>query len=188
MILNRVSSRRIALASVALLTMILGVALPTSEFRPATAQEQRECPVRVTLLQVNDVYQFAPVDGGTRGGLARVLTLRKQIMSESPHALFLLAGDTISPSVESNTYQGRQMIDAWNTSGLDYATFGNHEFDFGPDVLRARMSESHFKWLAANVIDKKNGKLFADTPEFVIREFDGVKIGLFGIVLQETLL
>src|SRR6266850_5997463 len=187
MILKRSSSRRIALVSAALLTLIVGVAFAMSEFSTAAAQEQRECPVRVTLLQVNDVYQFAPVDDGTRGGLARVLTLRKQIMSESPHALYLLAGDTISPSVESNTYQGRQMIDAWNASGLDYATFGNHEFDFGPDVLRERMRESHFKWLAANVVDKKTGKTFADTPEFIVREFEGVKIGIFGIVLQETL-
>src|SRR3989441_9963511 len=187
MILNRVSSRPLALAAVFFLTLIAGIGFGTWEFNSAAAQPQRECPVRVTLLQLNDVYQFAPVDGGTRGGLARVLTLRKQIMSESPHTLFLLAGDTISPSVESNTYQGKQMIDAWNTSGLDYATFGNHEFDFGPDVLRERIRESEFKWLAANVIDKKTGKVFADTPEFVVREFEGVKVGIFGIVLQETL-
>src|SRR3984893_1402451 len=185
MTLNRHSSRRTALACVALL-MILGV-LTATEFRRAAAQDQRECPVRVTLLQVNDVYQFAPVDNGKRGGLARVLTLRKQIMGESPHTLFLLAGDTVSPSVESNTYRGQQMIDAWNTSGLDYATFGNHEFDFGPDVLRDRMRESHFKWLAANVVDKKTGKMFGDMPEFIVREFEGVKVGIFGIVLQETL-
>src|SRR5206468_494119 len=153
----------------------------------ATAEAQRECPVRVTLLQVNDVYQFAPVDAGTRGGLARVLTLRKQIIRESPHTLFLLAGDTISPSIESNTYKGKQMIEAWNASGLDYATFGNHEFDFGPDVLRERMRESGFKWLAANVIDKMTGKPFADTPEFVVLDFEGVKVGIFGLVLQETL-
>jgi len=186
MIHRRVSARRIALAAGLVLALVAISA--ASLINLSTAQAQRECNVRVTLLQLNDVYQFAAVDGGTRGGLARVLTLRKQIMSESPHALFLLAGDTISPSVESNTYQGKQMIDAWNTSGLDYATFGNHEFDFGPDVLRTRMSESHFKWLAANVIDRKTGRTFGDMPEFVIREFDGAKIGLFGIVLQETLL
>src|SRR5258708_9831747 len=188
---KRVSPRRIALLSCVLLAAILALTAPALEFNLislALAQQQRECPVRVTLLQVNDVYQFAPVDGGTRGGLARVLTLRKQLVSESPHALYLLAGDTISPSVESNTYQGRQMIDAWNASGLDYATFGNHEFDFGPDVLRERMRESHFKWLAANVIDKRTGKTFADTPEFVVREFEGVKVAIFGIVLQETML
>ena len=190
MIPIRFATRRMALVTVALLAVILALTAPAVEFSPisrAKAQEKRDCPVRVTLLQVNDVYQFAPVDGGTRGGLARVLTLRKEIMSESPHALYLLAGDTISPSVESITYQGKQMIDAWNASGLDYATFGNHEFDFGPDVLRERMRESHFKWLAANVIDKKTGKTFADTPEFVVREFEGVKVAIFGIVLQETL-
>src|SRR5436190_22305630 len=140
MILNRTSSQRIALTAVLLLALITGIGFTASDFRLAAAQQQRECPVRVTLLQVNDVYQFAPVDGGTRGGLARVLTLRKQIMSESPHTLFFMAGDTISPSIESNTYKGKQMIEAWDASGLDYATLGNHEFDFGPDVLRQRIS------------------------------------------------
>ncbi|MDQ1728300.1 MAG: 5-nucleotidase / UDP-sugar diphosphatase [Pyrinomonadaceae bacterium] len=151
-----------------------------------SAQQKPECTVRVTLLQVNDVYQFAPVALGTRGGLARVLTLKKEIQKTSPHTLFLLSGDTLSPSVESITYKGAQMIDAWNTAGLDYSTFGNHEFDFGPEVLRQRMSESHFKWIAANVIDKKTGKPFGDAPAYVIREFDGVKVGIFGLTLAET--
>jgi 5'-nucleotidase len=175
--------RLVALITGAIVAPLLFVSLAGL----VTAQDNRECPVRITLLQVNDVYQFAPVDGGTRGGLSRVSTLRKQIKGEAPNTLFLLAGDTISPSIESNTYKGQQMIEAWNASGLDYATFGNHEFDFGPDVLLARMKESQFKWLAANVIDKKTGKLFGDTPEFIVREFEGVKVGIFGIVLQETL-
>jgi 5'-nucleotidase len=153
---------------------------------PLSAQQKPDCIVKVTLLQVNDVYQFAPVDLGTRGGLARVLTLKKEIEKQSPNTLFLLSGDTISPSVESITYKGAQMIDAWNTAGLDYSTFGNHEFDFGPDVLRQRMKESKFKWIVANVIDKKTGKPFGDAPPFVIREFDGVKVGIFGLTLEET--
>lgn len=152
----------------------------------SVAQLETECTTRVTLLSVNDVYQFAPVDRGTRGGIARVLTLKKQIQRESPHTLFLFAGDTISPSVESITYKGAQMIEAWNVAGLDYATFGNHEFDFGPEVLRERIKESRFGWLAANVIDRKTGKRFGDAQPFVIREFDGVKIGIFGLVLPET--
>ena len=153
---------------------------------PLYAQQKPDCTVRITLLQVNDVYQFAPVDEGTRGGLARVLTLKKAIEKESPNTLFLLSGDTISPSVESITYKGAQMIDAWNTAGLDYSTFGNHEFDFGPDVLRQRMKESKFKWIAANVIDKKTGKPFGEAPAYVVREFEGVKVGIFGLTLEET--
>jgi len=185
MIFKHARLRRISIA--ALFFVVAAISAASLNSLKINAQQQRDCPVRVTLLQVNDVYQFAPVDGGKRGGLGRVLTLRKQVMAESPHTIFLLAGDTISPSIESNTYKGSQMIEAWNAIGLDYATFGNHEFDFGPDVLRQRMAESKFKWLAANVVDKTTGKLFGGTPEFIIREFDGVKIGIFGIVLQETL-
>jgi 5'-nucleotidase len=156
-----------------------------------TAQQQggakpEERIVRVTLLQVNDVYRFTPADRGMRGGLARVSTLRRQIMEQSPNTLFLLSGDTISPSVESLTYKGAQMIDAWNAIGLDYSVFGNHEFDFGPDVLRERIKESRFGWLGANVIDKKTGKPFGDTQPYVIREFEGVKVGIIGLVLPET--
>jgi 5'-nucleotidase len=100
--------------------------------------------------------------------------------------LFLLSGDTISPSVESITYKGAQMIDSWNTAQLDYSTFGNHEFDFGPEVLRQRMQESKFQWLAANVIDKKTGRPFGDSQAYVVREFEGVKVAIFGLTLEET--
>jgi len=150
------------------------------------AQQAPECNIRVTLLQLNDVYQFTPIDQGTRGGLARILTLRKAIQKQNPNTLFLLAGDTISPSVESITYSGAQMIEAWNAIGLDYATFGNHEFDFGPAVLKERMKESKFGWVIANVVEKSSGKVFGTAEPFVIREFDGVKIGIFGLVLPET--
>ncbi|HEX6649712.1 MAG TPA: 5'-nucleotidase C-terminal domain-containing protein [Pyrinomonadaceae bacterium] len=169
-------ARRTALA----LTLTLGAIFSLA------AQQKTECNVKVTLLQVNDVYQFAPVDQGAKGGLGRVLTLKKSIQQQNPNTLFLMAGDTISPSVESITYKGSQMIEAWNLAGLDYATFGNHEFDFGPDVLKARIKESKFGWVAANVIDKTTNKPFGDVPAYVVREFGGVKIGIFGLVLPET--
>jgi 5'-nucleotidase len=145
-----------------------------------------DTPVKVTFLHVNDVYQFMPVDAGKAGGLARLLTLKKQAMAENPHILFTMGGDTLSPSVETLTYKGAQMIDAWNAIGLDYAAFGNHEFDIKkPDLLK-RLKESKFTWLGANIVETETGKIFADTPEFVIREFDGVKVGIFGLILPET--
>ena len=67
---------------------------------------------RITLLQLNDVYQTAALDKGANAGLARVATLRKKILAESPNTLFLLAGDTISPSVASTIFKGKQIIAA----------------------------------------------------------------------------
>lgn len=159
----------------AFLTFTLLVSLP------AFAQN-----VRVTILHVNDVYQFTPVDGGKRGGLARLLTLKKEILKENPNTIFTFGGDTLSPSVETRTYKGAQMIDAWNAVGIDYAVFGNHEFDLKTDVLLERIKESKFQWLGANVYDTRTKKIFADTPPFVIREIGGVKIGIVGFLLPET--
>ncbi|MBV9924708.1 MAG: bifunctional metallophosphatase/5'-nucleotidase [Acidobacteria bacterium] len=173
-----ISTRGRALALVA--------ALLFTQHATLARQTGRACTVRVTLLQVNDVYRFTPADRGARGGLARVSTLRKRVMQESPNTIFLLSGDTISPSVESITYKGAQMIDAWNQVGLDYSVFGNHEFDYGDEVLVQRMKESKFKWLGANVVNASTGKTFADTPAFDVREIGGVKVGIFGITLPET--
>ena len=169
-------ARRTALALALLVAAIFSIA----------AQDKTQCNVKVTLLQVNDVYQFAPVDQGTRGGLGRIMTLKRSIQQENPNTMLLMSGDTISPSVESITYKGAQMIEAWNAIGLDYATFGNHEFDFGPDVLKQRIGESKFGWIAANVVDKQSNQPFGNAKPYVVREFGGVKIGIFGLVLPET--
>ncbi|HVG30415.1 MAG TPA: 5'-nucleotidase C-terminal domain-containing protein [Pyrinomonadaceae bacterium] len=154
-------------------------------------RQQQRAPVkdetvRVTLLQVNDVYQISPVDKGRRGGLARVATLRGQIAAESPHTLYLLAGDTLAPSVASNIFKGRQMIAAWNATGLDIAVLGNHEFDFGDATLRERMRESKFTWLGSNVFERRSGRPFNGMPPFVVREFEGVKVGFFGLTTTDT--
>src|ERR1044072_6605121 len=164
----------------------LALVLFVAAFLTVAAQEKSQCNVKLTLLHVNDVYQFAPVDQGKAGGLGRVLTLKKSIQQQNPNTLLLMAGDTISPSVESITYKGAQMIESWNAIGLDYATYGNHEFDFGPDVLTQRVTESKFGWMAANVIDKRTGQPFGGAKRCIVREFGCVQVGLFGLVLPET--
>jgi 5'-nucleotidase len=127
-----------------------------------------------------------PVDGGRRGGLARLMTLKKQALADNPNTIFTLGGDTLSPSVETRTYKGAQMIDAWNAVGLDYAVLGNHEFDIKTADLLLRMKESRFTWLGANVIDTKTNRIFADLPPYAVRDFGGVKIGIIGLLLPET--
>src|SRR5215204_5652210 len=130
----------LARAGRALVCLLTAFVFAVSSQTPARAQEKAAAEtVRVTLLQVNDVYQISPVDKGRRGGLARVHTLRKQIQADSPHTLYLLGGDTLGPSVASHIFKGRQMIAVWNATGLDLAVLGNHEFDFGDEVLRERM-------------------------------------------------
>ncbi len=174
---NRKKSVFICANLLLILLLVLGI----------SAQENPDAPIKVTFLHVNDAYQFTPVEGGKRGGLARLLTIKKQVKAENPNTIFTLGGDTLSPSVETLTYKGAQMIDAWNAIGLDYSVFGNHEFDLKtPDLLK-RIEESKFRWLGANIIDTKTKRIFADTPKYVIVEFPGgIKVGLIGLLLPET--
>jgi 5'-nucleotidase len=145
-----------------------------------------EPEVRITLLQVNDVYTLEPVDGGRRGGFARLATLVKRIRRENPATLFALSGDTVSPAVDSSLFRGGQMIAGLNAIGLDLATFGNHEFDFGPAVLAERMRESAFTWVSSNVLDRRTGRPFGGARPEVFLTLDGVRIGVFGVTTPES--
>src|SRR5262249_12367197 len=142
-------------------------------------------PERLTILQFNDHYILEPVDA-RRGGMARIATLVSRARAESPHTVLALAGDTISPSVMSAYLQGTQMIGAWNQLGLDVATFGNHEFDFGPAILQQRVRESRFVWLSANVLDRATGQPFGGARGEYLLERGRVTVGLFGLTLPET--
>ena len=109
----------------------------------------------VTFLQINDVYSAVPVDSGKAGGLARVAALKKRLAAAGKTVVLTLAGDFLSPSVASTVFKGRQMVDSLNAAGLDIATLGNHEFDFGPEVMVERMREAKWQWVVSNVTDER---------------------------------
>ncbi len=166
---------RLVLAA-ALVLLVAGCAVPPCPDR---------APARVQLLSVNDVYVLEPGADG-RGGLARVATAVRALRRERPGTLFALAGDTLSPSLLSSLFRGRHMVEAWNALGLDVATFGNHEFDFGAAILRERMAESRFPWLSANVLDRDTRRPFGGARPWLARDLDGARVGLVGLTLPET--
>ncbi|MGE5850369.1 MAG: bifunctional metallophosphatase/5'-nucleotidase, partial [Candidatus Methylomirabilota bacterium] len=88
----RCLTRRTFLAVLCGSLILLGL---TASLPAATPAERS---VRLTFLQVNDVYEITPVERGKKGGLARVATLRERIAQESPHVVFVLPGDFLSPS------------------------------------------------------------------------------------------
>ena len=166
----------------ALLVLALaGCAAPDTTRPPAPAPA-----VRVTLLQINDAYVLEPVDGGRRGGMARLATLVRRARAANPNTIFAHAGDAISPSPMSTVLRGEQMIAVLNAVGLDVATFGNHEFDFGPEVLRRRMRESRFVWLSANVVERPTGAPFGLAARERVMTLGAVRVGLFGLTTPDT--
>jgi 2',3'-cyclic-nucleotide 2'-phosphodiesterase (5'-nucleotidase family) len=138
----------------------------------------------VTFLQINDVYSTLPIDG--IGGLARVATVKQTLAAAGRTPFLVLAGDFLSPSVASSVFKGAQMIAALNAAGLDMATLGNHEFDFGDDLLITRMHEAKWQWVVSNVVDTVTAKPIADAAPYIVRTFGDVKVGFIGLCLNTS--
>lgn len=149
--------------------------------------------VTLTILQLNDVYEIAPIAGGTLGGLARVATIRERLLREDPNVLTVIAGDFFSPSVlgtarvEGERLDGKQMVAVLNALGLDVATFGNHEFDVSEEAFLQRLDESDFPYVSANVTDA-SGALFPNAREHLLLPVEDetgatMTLGVVGAVL-----
>ncbi len=152
--------------------------------------------VDITLLHLNDIYEITPVEGGKRGGLARVATIRQQLLNKNPRTYTILAGDAFSPSalgtakINSKPLAGEQMVAVMNAVGFNYATFGNHEFDLSETEFQQRLQESRFQWLSSNVRNAK-GKPFKGVTEFQILNVKGdkgatLRVGLIGLTIDSN--
>jgi len=168
------------------LTLLTASLIFLGAIPPLHAAAPAERSARITLLQLNDLYDIMPVEKGKKGGLARVATLRDRIARDAPDAVLVLAGDFLSPSTMSSVFQGQQMVATLNAAGLDLATFGNHEFDFGEQVTLQRMRESRFAWVSSNVLDPTTGLPFGDAVPFVLRDVGGIRVAFIGLTTPET--
>ncbi len=163
--------------------------------------------IDITFLQINDVYEIAPLEGGKKGGMARVATVKKQLLQEHPNLLTVLSGDFLNPSVigtlkyKNQKIKGAQMIDVMNHLGVDLVTFGNHEFDLKESELQARLNESNAIWLGTNVLyqnkekihafyhdQKEEQKYIQDMWIWEVSDADGTKakIGFFGTTINSN--
>ncbi len=120
--------------------------------------------VYFTILQLNDVYEIAPIQGNKYGGMARVAALYNHLKQENKNTMLVLAGDFLNPSllgtmkVNGERVRGRQMVEVMNAMNFDLVAFGNHEFDLSYNDLQNRLNESHFEWISANVFHKEKGR------------------------------
>jgi len=163
--------------------------------------------VTIKFVQINDVYEIAPLNGGEYGGLARVAHIRDSIKEKFPNTYMFLAGDFLNPSligtlkVDGERVNGKQMIAVLNAMDIDLVTFGNHEFDLSEQDLQKRLNESNFNWTTANVrhVTEKGIVPFttkweystvptSDFATFTAIDADGnkMKFGVFGVTLPSN--
>ena len=110
----------------------------------------------LTFFHLNDTYRVDAVEDDTAGGFSRVVTLVRESQAQGRDVHLLHGGDFLYPSLESQLWNGLQMVDAMNFMDAVaplHATSGNHEFDRrGPEQLVAAVNASEFDWLGDNYV------------------------------------
>ncbi|MBR2164033.1 MAG: 5'-nucleotidase C-terminal domain-containing protein [Campylobacter sp.] len=136
----------------------------------------------LVILHTND-HHGAILPINSKGGLAQRSTYINSVKSTSPNLLILDAGDMNTGSVVSDMFDALPDIEAYNAIGYDAVTLGNHEFDGGYQKLLKQIKHSKFKWLSANVLDQNKTSI---VDPFIIKDFDGFRVGVFGITTSQT--
>lgn len=162
-------------------------ASPSSHPAPSASKSQRT--VDVQILGLNETHgQLTPLkrDGRLAGGAATLAAYLAQEEAENPRTLILDAGDFMQGPVISSYFEGASTVDVYNEIGVDAATVGNHEFDWGQDAFAERVDQADFPFLAANIIDDETGKAPDGVEPYIIENLKGVKVGIIGIANPDT--
>ena len=150
-------------------------------FAPMVAMADETATLRIILT--GDHYVLPAKKG--RGGFAKLATVVKQEKAGAEHSIFVHSGDAYSPSLLSGMLKGKQIVDMLNAVGLDYMVLGNHEWDFGVDVLRERIWESNFPILASNAVDA-DGLPIDGTVRTAMVSVGSFRVGIMGLITTDT--
>jgi 5'-nucleotidase len=160
----------------------------TQPANPPAVTDPAQAPL--TFLHLNDTYRVDAVEDQTRGGLARVATVIRELQAAGHDVRLSHGGDFLFPSLESQVWNGEQMVEALNY--IDdlahiYAVPGNHEFDSrDASVVSNAIQQSRFDWLGDNLV-LNTGVQEADAKlqrNFIFETVSGHKVGIFAITLH----
>ena len=153
-----------------------------------------------------DYTPFTLNDDATRGGYARLAALiakRKEARKDQGPVLVLDAGDySMGTAFGAATREIGGELQLMSLMGYDATTFGNHEFDLGPDGLGKSIGVAAKAGrvpavLASNTNFAGNDATLADLQRlakdgvirrYLVIERGGIRFGIFGVLGKEAII
>ena len=143
---------------------------------------------QVVIYHTNDVHGHLQGDGSSAVGIDYVAALH----ASTPNSLLVDAGDATQGMPVVSLSKGASAIELMNAAGYDAMCLGNHEFDFGQEVLRTNAEAAEFPMLSANVVRKDSAEALlvgvgaCGDGATAVLECGGRHIGVFGITTAST--
>ena len=131
-----------------------------------------------TILPVNE--QLPDTMKAGRGGFLRRIAMLKEERKKNPGLLYFDSGDFFQGSAYFTMFKGDVEIGLMNQMGIDAATIGNHEFDFGLENMARCFRMANFPIVCANY-DFTGTACEGLVKPYIIIKRNGLKIGVFGL-------
>ncbi|WP_342554594.1 5'-nucleotidase C-terminal domain-containing protein [Paenibacillus sp. FSL R7-0652] len=163
------------LLTVCLLFSSVGIAA-AADSAPGTGKH-------ITILHTNDMHARA-VEQSPAMGFAKTAGIVDNYRSKNPNTLLLDAGDAVHGTTFATLVRGESIVKVMNEIGYQAIVPGNHEFNYGSDRLVELANMMNFPMLSANVKKKDGTRLF---EPYLIKEVDGVKVGIIALTTPETM-
>lgn len=149
----------------------------------------------LVLLQTSDIHgNVFPLNYGTNNeeelGFAKIATLLKQEQSKNKHTITIDNGDLIQGTPLTYHYARFEpslpnpMISILNHLHYDVGVIGNHEFNYGQDLLNQAINASSFPWLSANIIHTETNEPYFGKPYIVQAIPNGPRVGILGLTTK----
>jgi len=149
-------------------------------------------PVHLTILHINDFHgHLLPfVEKAVRkepvGGAACLAAMIREERAQNPDGTLLLsAGDMFRGAPISDLFRGEPVLQMMNELRFDAMAVGNHEFDWGTEVLKRLSAGARFPFLTANVFVGASQSLPGILPYALLNK-KGLKIAVIGLTTVET--
>ncbi len=154
----------------------------------------------LTILHLNDTHSCLAPAGprnalleGQSGGVARAASIIGAAKMRERNVLTLHAGDYSIGDIFYNLYFGVAELKILQQLGVDAIALGNHEFDLTPVALQASLDTAFAQgtpipMLSANLVLDDPGVqgLKRWVKPFVIKQYGGMKVGIFGLTTPAT--
>ena len=140
-----------------------------------TAQLSSFAQETIVIFAINDPHSEIE-------NFSKIKPLIDAEKAKNQKVYFVAAGDLFSgnPIVDYHEDKGFPMIDMLNKTALDVSVIGNHEFDYGQDILNERIAQANFPFILDNFTGG-TGEL-ADIEGSTIITKDNFSIAFVGVV------
>lgn len=154
-----------------------------------TQAESAPDPITLTIFYTNDEHGW--MAGVQPEQSAAHLAGRWRELQEelnSDHFLILSGGDNWTGPAISTWFSGEGMVEVMNAMQYDVSVIGNHEFDFGLELMQQRIAEADFPFLSANMRYKGDGSYPTDLgiQPYTVLDLGDLQVGLIGLTTTST--